>query len=111
MSARFNLAAGIALLGVLHAPAVFAEECFKASGDLGNDAQVIRQTASQMGWIVGNAASLGASGIAKGKVKLYPKGTTMICMKLGDHDLMIRIQSDSSDAGDAKWHKLASKKT
>lgn len=90
----------------------FANSCFVATGELGQDAQTIRQTAAQMGWVVGNAASLTASGVAKGKVKLYPKGSTKVCLGVdAKNELAINIQSDSSDAGQAEWRKLPAKRT
>jgi hypothetical protein len=61
---------------------------------------------------VGNTASLTASGVAKGKVKLYPKGSTKVCLKVDDQEeLAVNIQSDSSDAGHAEWRKLPAKRT
>ena len=94
-------------LGTAH-----ADECFKASGAMGEDAQTIRQKAASMGWTVGTPASLTAAGVVKGKVALYPKGSVEVCLRpAAGNELALRVQASSSDAGNAEWHKLPAKRT
>jgi len=86
--------------------------CFTAAGTLAADAQSIRQTALGMGWTVGKTSSTTAASVIKGKVKLYPKGKVQTCLQVNSagNGLEIKVQSDASDAGQAKWHKLPAKK-
>jgi hypothetical protein len=100
-----------ALLAIACMGAAHADECFKASGALGDDAQTIRQTAGGIGWTVGVPASLAAASVVKGKVALYPKGTVQVCLD-GDRagELSIKVQASSADAGAAEWHKVPAKR-
>jgi len=74
------------------------------------DAQTIRLKAMEMGWKVGNTASLAAASIVKGKTELYPKDNVEICIKEEGSALQIKAQSKSMDAGKAEWHSITAKK-
>jgi len=86
--------------------AAFADECFKSSKKLNDDAQTIRLKAMDMGWKVGKTASLAASSVISGKSGIYPKDDVEICLREEDDALQIKAQSKSRDAGKAKWHKV-----
>ena len=88
----------------------FAEECFNSSKKLNADAQTIRLKAMDMNWTVGKSASITAAGIVKGKSEIYPKDNVEICLKEEGKALQIKVQSQSRDAGKAKWHKVIAKK-
>ncbi|HPV71196.1 MAG TPA: hypothetical protein PLN00_01110, partial [Smithellaceae bacterium] len=79
--------------------AAFADECFKSSKKLNNDAQIIRLKAMDMGWKVGKTVSLAAASAISGKNGIYPKDDVEICLKEEDDELQIRAQSKSRDAG------------
>ena len=90
----------------------WADTCFRAKGELGADAQEIRQRAAEMGWTVSTPASLTASGVVKSKAALYPKGTVDVCIKVDDKGkLALKAQANSSDAGKAEWHAVPAKKS
>lgn len=90
--------------------ASFADECFKSSKKMNNDAQTIRLKAMDMGWKVGKTASLAAASVISGKSGIYPKDDMEICLREEDDALQIRAQSKSRDAGKAKWHKVMGKR-
>jgi hypothetical protein len=90
--------------------AAFADECFKSSKKLNNDAQIIRLKAMDMGWKVGKTVSLAAASAISGKNGIYPKDDVEICLKEEDDELQIRAQSKSRDAGKAKWRKVMGKR-
>ena len=82
-------------------------ECFKAKGELFEDAQHLRKVALSMGWKVYKPVSLVAGTLIKTKVKLYPEDNVFVCMrpnKLGEVE--IRVQSDAKDAGKAAWNVI-----
>jgi hypothetical protein len=91
--------------------AAFADECFKSSKKLNNDAQIIRLKAMDMGWKVGKTVSLAAASAISGKNGIYPKDDVEICLKEEDDELQIRAQSKSRDAGKAKWHMVMGKRS
>ena len=91
--------------------AAFADECFKSSKKLNDDAQTIRLKAMDMGWKVGKTASLAAASVISGKNGIYPKNDVKICLREEDDELQIRAQSKSRDAGKAKWHMVMGKRS
>ena len=90
--------------------AAFADECFKSSKKLNDDAQTIRLKAMDMGWKVGKTASLAAASVISGKSGIYPKDDVEICLREEDDELQIKAQSKSRDAGKAKWRKVIARK-
>ena len=95
---------------LLTSTASFAEECFNSSKKLNDDAQTIRLKAMDMGWTVGKSASITAAGIVKGKTEIYPKDNVEICLRKEGETLLVKVQSKSRDAGQAKWHKVIAEK-
>jgi len=95
---------------IFFSTAAFADECFKSSKKLNDDAQTIRLKAMDMGWKVGKTASLAAASVISGKSGIYPKDDVEICLKEENDALQIRAQSKSRDAGKAKWRKVMGKR-
>lgn len=88
-----------------------ADVCFHSAKKLNEDAQTIRLKALDMGWKVGKSDSITAAGIVKGKAELYPQDNVDICLKEEDETLQIKVQSQSKDAGKARWRKVIARKT
>jgi hypothetical protein len=110
MKILLNRLGMLGLVSVMTMPA-YADSCFQAKGELGADAQEIRQKAADMGWKVGTMASLAASSVVKSKVAIYPKGTVAICLAEDSKGkLAMKAQASSSDAGKAEWHEVPGKK-
>jgi hypothetical protein len=95
---------------LLTSTASSADECFNSSKKLNDDAQTIRLKAMDMGWTVGKSASITAASIVKGKSEIYPKDNVEICLREEGVLLQIKVQSQSKDAGIAKWHKVIARK-
>lgn len=97
----------VLLVGV--AAGAHADSCFIAEGKVFRDAQTIRKLASNMNWTVGKSASIVAGNFIKGKKAIYPQDKLEICLKdTGADSLMFKVQSSSTDAGDASWTTLPS---
>jgi hypothetical protein len=95
---------------LLTSAASFADECFNSSKKLNDDAQTIRLKAMDMGWSVGKSSSITTASVIKGKSEIYPKDSVEICLREEGVTLQIKIQSNSRDAGIAKWRKVIAKK-
>ena len=89
---------------ILHADDM---ECFKAKGEIFEDAQHLRKISLSMGWNVYKPVSIVAGTLIKSKTKLYPEDNVYVCLrptKLGEVE--IRVQSDAKDAGKAAWNVI-----
>jgi hypothetical protein len=105
-----TLVLGFVVAITIVSAAVAADECFISSKKLTDDAQTIRLKAMEMGWKVGKTSSLAAAAVVSGKSGIYPQDTVNICLREEDGALQIKAQSESRDAGKAKWRGLTSKK-
>jgi hypothetical protein len=85
--------------------------CFAASGDEFVDGQTIRETAADMGWTVGNVASIAAATVVSSKVMTYPGYIVDVCLREDGEELQIKMQSRARTAGQADWHLLPSTKS
>lgn len=87
-----------------------ADDCFNARGKVTEDAQLIRKTARELGWVVGKTTSLTAAGVVDGKKQIYPLDSVEVCLRVEGGKLQIKAQSKAKDAGEAGWHELPAKK-